>query len=54
MQMPMGWRQACKNAGEVNGNAADLVFDGEVDEIGINQNLVRGTKLTVVLKKQSS
>ena len=34
--------------------STDLVFYGEVDEIGINQNLVRGTELTVVLKKQSS
>ena len=34
--------------------SADLVFYGEIDEIGINQNLVRGTKLTVVLEKKSS
>ncbi len=50
-----------KKAGEVTGNAgeqkqlmsADLVFNGEVDEIGINQNLVRRTELTVVLEKES-
>ena len=34
--------------------SADLVFYGEVDKIGINQNLIWGTKLTVVLEKQSS
>ena len=50
MQMSVGG----KIAGEVTSNAADLVFNGEVDKIGINQNLVRGAELTVVLEKQSS
>ena len=30
----------------------DLVLDGEIDEVGIHQHLVRWTQLSVVLEEQ--
>lgn len=32
---------------------ADLVLDGEVDEVGVHQDLIWWSQLAVVLEKQS-